>query len=205
MNLSVYCGGQLETNAYFLKSEKGILCFDAPEETLEELKEKELKVEALILTHGHYDHIWDAAAIQEHFNCPVWIHDADAFMVEDPKVFSIWGIPPILPVKQPQRLPVAEKSSAPWSCGGIDFILYHIPGHSPGSVAFYDVKGGAIIGGDILFAGGVGRWDLPGGSQKDLISGIHQHLMGLPEGVKVYPGHGSATTIGEEKRKNPYL
>ncbi len=205
MNLGIYCGGQLETNAYFLKSEKGILCFDAPEETLEELKEKNLQVEALILTHGHYDHIWDAALIQEHFHCPVWVHEADAFMVEDPKVFSMWGIPPILPVKQLNRLPVLEKGSAPWSCGGIDFRLYHIPGHSPGSVAFYDLKGGQVIGGDILFAGGVGRWDLPGGNQKDLISGIHQHLMTLPEGVKVYPGHGPATTIGVEKKRNPYL
>lgn len=205
MKPHVFCGGQLETNAYFLKSEKGILCFDAPEDTLYELKEKELQVEALILTHGHYDHIWDAAVIQEHFNCPVWIHDSDAFMVEDPKVFSIWGIPPILPVKKIDRLPVSEKSSAPWSCGGIDFLISHIPGHSPGSVALFDAKGGQVIGGDILFAGGVGRWDLPGGNQKDLISGIKTHLLKLPDQVVVYPGHGPETTIGHEKKTNPYL
>jgi glyoxylase-like metal-dependent hydrolase (beta-lactamase superfamily II) len=205
MSLSVFCGGDLETNAYFLKSAKGVLCFDAPEGTLEELVEKGLQVEALILTHGHFDHIWDAAAIQKHFGCPVWIHEKDAFMVEDPKVFSMWGIPPILPVTNPSRLPVKEKGSAEWSCGGIAFSLFHIPGHSPGSVAFYDIPNARVIGGDILFAGGVGRWDLPGGNQKELISGIRDHLLPLPEGVKVYPGHGPATTIGHEKKTNPYL
>ncbi|MES2309204.1 MAG: MBL fold metallo-hydrolase [Verrucomicrobiota bacterium] len=205
MSFSVFCGGQLETNAYFLKSAKGVLCFDAPEGTLDELIEKGLQVESLILTHGHFDHIWDAAAIQKQFDCPVWIHEKDAFMVEDPKVFSMWGIPPIPPVQNPKRLPVEEKSSGSWSCGGIDFTLFHIPGHSPGSVAFYEAKEGRLIGGDILFAGGIGRWDLPGGNEKDLVTGIRKHLMSLPETVKVYPGHGPATTIGQEKKTNPYL
>lgn len=203
--LRTYCGGQLETNAFFLPSEKGVLCFDAPEGTLEEIVDQGLTVEALILTHGHFDHIMDAAAIQKQFGCPVWIHEKDAFMVRDPQIFSMWGIPPIPSVQELQLLPVTEKGTSSWLQGGIDFNLYHIPGHSPGSVAFYDLKGEQIFGGDILFAGGVGRWDLPGGNQKDLISGIKTHLLSLPDSVKVHPGHGSSTTIAHEKKTNPYL
>lgn len=88
---------------------------------------------------------------------------------------------------------------------GRDFQLFHIPGHSLGSVAFYDKAEARVLGGDVLFAGAVGRWDLPGGSQKTLLEGIARHLVPLPDETVVYPGHGPATTIGQEKRTNRYL
>ncbi len=205
MELICYTGGELETNAYFLRSPKGVLCFDAPEGVAEELERRQLKVEGLILTHGHFDHIMDAAAVAEAHQCPVFIHSLDRFMIEDPKVFEMFGIGGIPAVSNSQILDVPEEGSAAWSFGGRDWMLYHIPGHSPGSIAFYDEKEGIVIGGDILFKGGVGRWDLPGGSQTKLFKGIHRHLMTLPDSVKVFPGHGGATTIGLERKMNGYL
>ena len=83
--------------------------------------------------------------------------------------------------------------------------VIHIPGHSPGSVALYDSKDGFLIAGDIIFQGSVGRTDLPGGSHEQLISGIKNKLLCLPDSTVVYPGHGPATTVGTEKKYNPFL
>ena len=83
--------------------------------------------------------------------------------------------------------------------------VIHVPGHSPGSIVLYDQKDGFMIAGDVLFQGSIGRTDLPGGSHKDLVEGIKNKLMPLPDSTVVLPGHGPETTIGEEKRSNPFL
>ncbi|MFQ3577978.1 MAG: MBL fold metallo-hydrolase [Verrucomicrobiia bacterium] len=88
---------------------------------------------------------------------------------------------------------------------GATFALFHIPGHSPGSVAFYLPAHGLLVGGDVLFAGGIGRWDLPGGNGALLVQGIKQKLFPLPEDTLLLPGHGPTTTIGRERATNPFL
>jgi hydroxyacylglutathione hydrolase len=201
-----YVGGDLATNGYLLSSAGGFLCVDAPEGMAAEIQRRGAKVEALLLTHGHFDHIWDAAAIERDHGCPVYAHPADAFMIRDTTVFRMFGIhPDLVPVRQLSEIAVPEKGSLPFSCGGMAFTLFHIPGHSPGSIVFYEPEQGIILGGDVLFAGGVGRWDLPLGSQHDLLEGIRKHLLVLPDAVKVFSGHGPATTIGIERESNPFL
>ena len=89
--------------------------------------------------------------------------------------------------------------------GDGELKVIHVPGHSPGSVALYDAKDGFVITGDALFSGSVGRTDLPGGDMRTLISSIKNGLLSLPDSTVVYPGHGPATTIGQERHSNPYL
>lgn len=201
-----YTGGDLATNAYILPVEGGVLCFDAPEGLAGALKKKDITVKALILTHGHFDHIWDAAQIHADHQCPVFAHAGDASMIRDPSVFFQFGVrEPIAPVTDLQLIDIPERGAASFTVQGETFRVFHIPGHSLGSVAFYHPGWNLVMGGDILFAGGVGRWDLPGGSRDTLLEGIKQHLLVLPEEVRVYPGHGGPTTIGEEKQTNPFL
>lgn len=204
--LITFTGGDLGTNGYLLSVENGYLCFDAPEGMSDEIQRRGLLIRALLLTHGHFDHIWDAARIQSQHHCPVYAHPADGGMIRDTSIFRMFGVGiDIPPVTNFHELKVPMKGAADAEWEGQHFRLFHIPGHSLGSVAFYAPDLKLVIGGDVLFAGGVGRWDLPGGSREDLLAGIRTHLLTLPPHVKVYSGHGPATTIGREANTNPYL
>ena len=104
-----------------------------------------------------------------------------------------------------ENFDVPDQGAAKFLCAGEEFQLFHIPGHSPGSVVFYHPGWGVLISGDTLFCGGVGRWDLPGGSRTALLQGLRKHLVPLPPETRVYAGHGPRTTIGHECETNPYL
>ena len=202
----VFTGGDLATNGYILQGSEGYICFDAPEGMARELARNEIKPVALVLTHGHFDHMWDAALIQEDYKCPVFVHSADAALVLDTSYVKMFGVvPTIRAPSKVEPLNVAERGHAELTCAGETFQMFHIPGHSPGSVVFYHPGWGVLISGDTLFCGGVGRWDLPGGSRTALIQGLHKHLVPLPPETRVYAGHGPSTTIGHERETNPYL
>lgn len=209
MEIGHYTGGDLATHAYWLEAGEdhdGVILFDAPQGIVAALKKRDAgKVAALVLTHGHFDHMWEAAAVVREHQCPVYIHPADAFMIEDPGLFKMWIGIELEPVTEHQPLDLPDEGAGPVTITGRTFPAYHIPGHSPGSVAFYDEANARIIAGDTLFAGGLGRWDLPGGSFDQLASGIRTHLLPLPPETAVLPGHGPATTIGTEAATNPYL
>ena len=104
-----------------------------------------------------------------------------------------------------EPLVVPEQGSASFLCAGEEFRIFHLPGHSPGSVVFYHPGWGVLVSGDTLFCGGVGRWDLPGGSRSALLQGLQKHLVPLPPETRVYAGHGPSTTMGHEVETNPYL
>jgi hydroxyacylglutathione hydrolase len=202
----VFTGGDLATNGYVLEGREGAICFDAPEGMARELTRNNIKPVALVLTHGHFDHIWDAALIQEDHQCPVYIHAADAAMVMDTSYVKMFGI--VTPPRSPasvENIVVPEQGSASFLCAGEEFQLFHLPGHSPGSVVIYHPGWSVLISGDTLFCGGVGRWDLPGGSRSALLQGLRKHLVPLPPETRVYAGHGPSTTIGHEVETNPYL
>ncbi len=201
-----FVGGALGTNAYWVQGETdgqpSAVLFDAPEGVAEWAREQGLPVAALVLTHGHFDHIEDAARVRREFGCPVYCHAADQPMVMERGYFERIGIPiRIEPTEVDHRL---EEGVALEVAGRV-FRVLHVPGHSPGSVCLYDAAAGVLIGGDVLFAGGIGRWDFPGGGLEMLVDGIRAKLFTLPDTTIVYPGHGPATTIGGERASNPFV
>jgi hydroxyacylglutathione hydrolase len=202
MNIKMFTGGVVETNAYLVEGKEGCLAIDAPEGFLKYLQKEKIQVNALILTHGHWDHIWDAADIVEWAQCPVYYHRDDKNLITQPELMRNFGLP--IELKAVQATKFLEQGEI-FEFAPFHFNILHVPGHCPGSICLYEAKEAVLFGGDVLFAGGVGRWDLPGGSQQQLIRGIQEKLMVLPGSTQVHPGHGESTTIGEEKNHNPYL
>jgi len=171
---------------------------------LQLLERRKLRLAAILDTHGHIDHIAGNAALkQAHPDAPLVIgrNEIAALSDADVNLSRPFGIPITSP--PPDRL---VDDGEKIEIAGFSFEVREIPGHSPGSVVFvctaYDPP--FVIGGDVLFAGSIGRTDL-GGDYEQLMSGIFAKLLNLPDQTKVYPGHGPATTIGQEKRTNPFL
>jgi glyoxylase-like metal-dependent hydrolase (beta-lactamase superfamily II) len=200
MTIDSFTGGIFETNCFFLPAQ-GIL-IDAPQDAAAWLASKGYKVNLLLLTHGHIDHVWDGAAIQREHGCPVGCHPDTLPMVKDPNFFRQFGFALEVETFAPDLI-ITETPGR--DLGGIDFQVLEVPGHCPGSLCFHDKANATIYGGDVLFAGGVGRWDLPGGDRDLLFSGIRTKLFPLGDAIKVIPGHGPATTIGQERKTNPYV
>jgi glyoxylase-like metal-dependent hydrolase (beta-lactamase superfamily II) len=197
-----YCGGLAATNAYLLDLGGHRLAIDAPEGFLGFLKKKEIKPHSLLLTHGHWDHIWDAADLADWAGCPVYYHPDTAFLCLEPDSMLAFGLPQRLrPIQATRMLDESSPVPAEWT----QAKLLHVPGHCPGSLCLYLPASNQLFGGDVLFADGVGRWDLPGGDRDQLLSGIRKKILTLPENTAVYPGHGPTTTVAREKTSNPFL
>lgn len=198
----IYCGGLADTNAYVVEFGNHRLAIDAPEGFLNFLQKKKIKPDSLLLTHGHWDHIWDAADIADWAGCPVYYHPDTAFLCLEPDSMLAFGLPQRLrPVRATQLL--EEPGPVPTAWSGAKLLL--VPGHCPGSLCLYLPSQLQLFGGDVLFADGVGRWDLPGGDRDLLLSGIRKKILTLPEKTLVYPGHGPTTTVAREKSSNPFL
>lgn len=160
---------------------------------------------AILLTHGHADHIMGNAALRQEWPAlPIVIGKNDADMLTDPwkNVSAQFGFPIVSP--QADQL-LSDGAQGSWA--EIPFEIHEIPGHSSGHIVYLCRQSNpfVVFGGDVLFAGSVGRTDFPGGSFPRLRQGILERLFVLPEDTIVYPGHGEATTIGEEKRFNPFV
>ena len=201
MKIDTFTGGLFETNCFFI--EEAAILIDAPQEAAEWLRKTGKKVSLLLLTHGHIDHVFDAAEIEREHGCKIGLHRETIPMVTDREFFRRFGFGlEVEPVRKSDFL-IGETESL--EINGIDFQVLDVPGHCPGSLCFFDKKERVLFGGDVLFAGGVGRWDLPGGDRELLFSGIKTKLFPLGDDVKVLPGHGPATTIGRERQTNPFL
>jgi len=161
-----------------------------------------LTIKHLLLTHGHIDHIIDCAFFSRHFGMNFKMHQKDVQLLENAHVQSeMFGVrfeKPEIPEEFLDESDTITFGETTWS------ILY-CPGHSPGSICFYDENDQSLIAGDVLFQGSVGRTDLWEGSMEVLLESINGKLMKLPDEVKVYPGHGPPTTIGAERESNPFL
>ncbi len=201
MKISLYTGGFVQTNGYLVETPDGNFLIDAPEGIAEWIKQRGVRVDDVLLTHQHYDHVSDAAALQK---LGAKLHAFEDYSteltLESPA--RTWGLPiSITPYQIDAHFPMNE----PLEIAGLQLDLAHIPGHSLDSVTFYVPSEAVVFSGDTLFAGSVGRTDLPGGSTSQLLGGIAQHLMTLPAETRVLPGHGPGTTIAKEARSNPYL
>jgi hydroxyacylglutathione hydrolase len=200
MELDAFTGGLFDTNCFYIK-EAGIF-IDAPQESADWLKANGYEVRTLLLTHGHIDHVWDAARIQREHGCRVGYHADGVPMLTEPNFFKRFGFNwEIEPVSADFLIEETDSLTVE----GIDFQVLHVPGHCPGSVCFLEKADHILFGGDVLFAGGIGRSDLPGGDHDLLLRGIREKLWALDDDTTVLPGHGPATKIGIERRTNPFL
>jgi len=188
----VYTGGPLATNAYLVPNadQEGYLCFDAPEGLARELREANLQVDALLITHAHSDHIADAAEVVVDHDCPLYIHaDDEPLLYRDGGTFTARGAI--------RRVPIID-GTGELKVGGRLFVLFHIPGHSPGSIAFYEPAHHRFFGGDLIFSGGIGRCKSDA-LRAELLAGIARWILPLPDLTEIYPGHGLPTLLGTER------
>ena len=191
-----------ETNCYLVQAPQGYILFDAPDGAGEWLESRGVELKLLLLTHGHVDHIQDAARIKKRFSCEMGCHPNTAPMIADRDFFRKFGFQLEVEPAQPDFL-ITETPAQDFL--GLKMQVLEVPGHCPGSICFYSATDDLLVGGDVLFAGGVGRWDLPGGDGELLFSGIKKKLFPLGDTVTVLPGHGPPTTVGAERRNNPFL
>lgn len=173
-----------------------------PDRILRIIRENEINPRAILLTHGHGDHIAAVADIKKAFDLPVVISGADQALLSNPSanVSALFHTPIIAP--DADRL-ISDEELVTY--GTITLRVIGTPGHTAGGVCFLDETEGNLFCGDTLFAGSIGRTDFPGGSLEQLLDGIKSKLLKLPDSVVCYPGHGPATTIGAERTSNPFL
>ena len=200
--IETFTGGIAATNSHLLILPTGALLVDAPEGVATWVKQRGLPIAALLLTHQHFDHVLDAAAIQEQHGCPIY---AWAEFSRDLTLERLFGAVTGSSFEvQPFQVNEVLQGRSEMSVCGESFKLLHIPGHSPDSVCFHLEREELLFGGDVLFEGSIGRTDFPGGSSSQLISGIQRLLWVLPESTRVLPGHGEDTTIATEKTAHPF-
>lgn len=162
--------------------------------------EKGYQVEYILLTHGHFDHIEAVGDLREFFQAKVGIHEGDAAMLTDGQKNLSRLVGRAFDTKAADFL---LEDGQVLNVGNLSITVLATPGHTLGGVCFLTSEG--LLSGDTLFEGSIGRTDFPGGSYEQLLAGVEKKLLILPEETRVYPGHGSETTIGREKRENPFL
>lgn len=197
--------GRFDQNCYLIADPASgeAVIVDPGEEAerfLAEAGRRDWRLGGIWLTHAHLDHVLGVAEVKEATGAPIWLHPADRPLYENLVEQGRWmGIP----VRHPPRVDHALTEGAELTVGGFRFQVRHTPGHSPGSVTF--VGHGLAFVGDVLFAGSIGRTDLPGGDYDTLIASIRREVYSLPDETRVLSGHGPETTVGMERRTNPFV
>ncbi|MCE6996654.1 MBL fold metallo-hydrolase [Saccharothrix sp. S26] len=209
--------GALQANCYVLAAGAGEACVvvdpgqDAAEPIAEALREHRLSPVAVLLTHGHFDHAFSVAPVCDGNDIPAWIHPDDRGMLADPlkgiSAQSMAFFGGNLEMREPRE--VRELADGvELDLAGLRLTVDHTPGHTGGSVMFRagtEEGGRLVLSGDTLFAGSIGRTDLPGGNHREMLTSLRTKVLTLADDTVVLPGHGPTTTIGRERASNPFL
>ncbi len=226
MLLTAFPAGPLQANCYFVATGPGAPCaivdpgMQSTEGVRAVVSEHDLTPAAVLITHGHFDHMWDAAAVADEFGCPLWIHPADRHLLAEPMA----AISNESAAMLRQQLGEIDESQfhepadvrdavdgAQIRVGELTLTVDHCPGHTPGTVAYrVDYTGPepvsqVMFSGDFLFFGSIGRTDLVGGDHAEMLRSLQSKVLTLPDDVVVLPGHGQQSSIGREKTTNPFL
>lgn len=175
---------------------------DDIEDILAILKKHQVAVKQIVITHAHIDHVGGAMKLKTATGAPILLNQNDSALLKMLDVQAAWlGMASPGPVQIDQSLAHGDKVSA----GSLSAEVLHTPGHTEGSICLYFAPEKKLIAGDTLFAGSIGRTDLPGGSYKKIIDSLHERVLALPDETVVVPGHGQLTTVGQERYSNPFL
>jgi hydroxyacylglutathione hydrolase len=197
--------GPFEENCYLVVDEnarRGVLIDPGDEASriVRMVRDSGAELEAIWLTHAHIDHIGAVAAVKREWDVPVYLHPADApLYAAGARQASFYGLDFEQPNPPERTLADGDRLRA----GGLQFDVLHVPGHSPGLVVFHG--NGVVLAGDLLFAGSIGRTDLPLSSPADMEASLARVMRHLRDEILVYPGHGPETSIGRERTSNPFL
>lgn len=222
MFITGFPAGSWSTNCYVIASGRGEPCIivdpgqDSIDRVHEIVRENHLAPAAVLLTHGHIDHVWSVAPVGRDFDIPAFIHVDDRYRLTDPAGSTVLAAREQLLAMTKDSLELTEPSDVRLLSGDVELVdiaglrvgVRHAPGHTEGSVVFEvpredDVD--VLISGDVLFNGSIGRTDLPGGSSAAMDRSLRQVIWPMADEVIVLPGHGPQTTIGAERAANPYL
>ncbi len=209
MLIDVFECGPVATNAYLVHNEGSQtgLIIDAPMDSVEVIGDaadrKGIIPKALILTHTHWDHTADAAGMKRRWpELLIYVHPSDEYRLIEPMKHTVWALPFTLEQVQAD---LHLRDGDRFDLDGISLDVLFTPGHTEGGISLLDPVNNILFVGDTLFAGSVGRTDLPGGDWETLLDSIRRRLLSLPDQTMVYPGHGPKTTIAEERISNPFL
>ena len=206
MKVEKFVTGIISTNCYLVINEdtKQAVVIDpaaCPSYLMSHIKSEGLKIEAILLTHGHFDHIMGIDGFLSEFDVPVYVHEEDTDAMEDPVLnqsstyTSGYTFGKARYLRDRQTLELA----------GYTFQVIHTPGHTKGGCCYYVASEGVLFSGDTLFQNSVGRTDFVNSSTSDLVHSVREKLFLLPDDTMVYPGHMGETKIGHEKKYNPYV
>ncbi len=203
MEVITHPNGPFMVNSYIIINGEKALIIDPGSDVrfiIEHIRSNNLRPEAILATHGHIDHVQGVNILKSEFEIPFYMNSLDNPLLEGLSMQAqMFGVKNPGKITVDHNLPLSgEKEFI-----GLKLKFFHTPGHSKGSVSIKinDV----LFAGDVLFQYSIGRTDLPGGNMKELLGSIRKHLFTMPDSTKVFPGHGPTTTIGQEKRNNPFL
>ena len=205
MRIETIMVGQMGTNCYLAwdeESKRGFLVDpgEQADKIIRVCSRYEIKPEAILLTHGHFDHIGGAAELKKASGAKVYALAEEKKVCRTPELNLSAQMPPVVTIEADEWLTDGQTVET----AGISFQVIATPGHTVGGCCYYCKEGGFLFSGDTLFEESVGRTDFPTGSMSSLVRSVKEKLFVLPEDTKVYPGHGDITTIGREKQYNPY-